>query len=238
VQVSVDDNGRVSRIELESPAALAFDEVMEGAPSTATITAMERAICLALRNEQVLGLLAENADLVQGLFHMAMERENGAALRGVVRGVSRRPEVTPATESLQPVEKILLMEEVPVFARASAADVSALATIGREVRAAAGETLFKEGDAPAIYVLVAGELALEPLSGGAPVAAAAGDTVGVFETLSGADTTGWRAHVTRDTLALRFDREALFDLLADHIELLQAMFSAVLRREASAATLS
>jgi hypothetical protein len=44
--------------------------------------------------------------------------------------------------------------------------------------------------------------------------------------------------VTRDTLALRFDREALFDLLADHIELLQAMFSAVLRREASAATLS
>jgi AAA family ATP:ADP antiporter len=238
VQVSVDDNGRVSRIELESPAALAFDEVMEGAPSTATITAMDRAICLALRNEQVLGLLAENADLVQGLFHMAMERENGAALRGVVRGVSRRPEVTPATESLQPVEKILLMEEVPVFARASAADVSALATIGREVRAAAGETLFTEGDAPAIYVLVAGELALEPLSGGAQVAAAAGDTVGVFETLSGADTTGWRAHVTRDTLALRFDREALFDLLADHIELLQAMFSAVLRREASAATLS
>ena len=239
VQVSVDDTGRVSRIELESPAALAFDEVMEGAPSTATITAMDRAICLALRNEQVLGLLAENADLVQGLFHMAMERENGAALRGVIRGVGGHPEVTRATESLQPVEKILLMEEVPVFARASAADVSALATIGREVRAAAGETLFKEGDAPAIYVLVAGELALEPLSGGgAPVAAAAGDTVGVFETLSGADTTGWRAHVTRDTVALRFDREALFDLLADHIELLQAMFSAVLRRERSAVSLS
>jgi CRP-like cAMP-binding protein len=70
------------------------------------------------------------------------------------------------------------------------------------------------------------------------VAASAGDTVGVFETLSGADTTGWRAHVTRDTVALRFDREALFDLLADHIELLQAMFSAVLRRERSAVSLS
>jgi CRP-like cAMP-binding protein len=130
------------------------------------------------------------------------------------------------------------VEEVPVFARASAADVSALAASGREVRAAAGETLFKEGDAPAIYLLVTGELALEPLSGGAPLAAGAGDTVGVYETLSGADTTGWRAHVTRDTVALRFDRETLFDVLADHIELLQAMFSAVLRREASAATLS
>ena len=90
------------------------------------------------------------------------------------------------------------MEEVPVFARASAADVSALAASAREVRAAAGETLFNDGDAPAIYLLVTGELALEPLSGGAPVAAGAGDTVGVYETLSGADTTGWRAHVTRD----------------------------------------
>ena len=89
VQRSVEDDGRVSRVELQSPAALAFDEVMEGAPSAATITAMDRAICLALRNEQVLGLLAENADLVQGLFRMAMERENGAALRGVVRGVGR-----------------------------------------------------------------------------------------------------------------------------------------------------
>ena len=236
VQASVEDHGPVSRIELQAPAALAFDEVMEGAPSAATITAMDRAICLALRNEQVLGLLAENADLVQGLFRMAIERENGAGLRGVVRGVDHG-DVARGTESLQPVEKILLIQEVPVFARASAADVSALATSGREVRAAAGETLFEEGDAPAIYVLVTGELALEPIAGGAPVAAGAGDTVGVYETLSGADTTGWRAHVTRDTVALRFDREPLFDVLADHIELLQAMFSAVLRREGSAASI-
>ena len=134
---------------------------------------------------------------------------------------------------LQPVEKILLMEEVAVFARASAADVSALAAIGREVRAAAGETLFKDGDAPAIYVLVTGELALEPLSGGTPLAAGPGDTIGVYETLSGADTTGWRAHVTQTAVALRIEREALFDLLADHMGLLQAMFSAVLRRRAA-----
>ena len=43
--------------------------------------------------------------------------------------------------------------------------------------------------------------------------------------------------IPEDCVALRFDREVLFDLLADHIELLQAMFSAVLRREASAASL-
>ena len=109
--------------------------------------------------------------------------------------------------------------------------MSALAAIAREVRAAAGETLFKDGDAPAIYLIVSGEVALEPLSGGTPLAAGPGDTIGVYETLSGADTTGWRAHVTHDAVALRVDREALFDLLADRIGLLQAMFSAVLRRE-------
>jgi hypothetical protein len=40
--------------------------------------------------------------------------------------------------------------------------------------------------------------------------------------------------VTRGGLALRVDREVLFDVLADRIELLQAMFSAVLRRQTAA----
>jgi CRP-like cAMP-binding protein len=234
VLYAADENGRVSREEIQAPAPLAFEEVMEGAPSAATVTAVDRAICLALRNEQVLGLLAENPDLVQGLFRMAIERENGEAWRGVIRSGagagSRGIEATGKVDALQPVQKILLMEEVPVFARASAADVSALAAVSREIRAAAGETLFTDGDTPAIYLIVRGEVALEPLSGGAPLAAGAGDAVGVYETLSGADTTGWRAHVTHDAVALRIDRERLFDLLADHIGLLQAMFSAVLRR--------
>jgi CRP-like cAMP-binding protein len=234
VRRSVDEDGRVSRTDLHPPAPLAFDEVMEGAPSAATITAIDRAICLALRSEQVLALLAENADLVQGLLRMAIEREDGHAWRGVVRGLMQHPQVGRTGEGLKPVEKILLMEDVPVFARASAADVSAVAAMGQEVRVATGETLFKDGDVPAIYRLVDGEVALEPLAGGAPLAAGPGDTLGVYETLSGADTSGWRAHVTRDVVALRIEREALFDLLADHMGLLQAMFSAVLRRKSAA----
>ena len=179
------------------------------------------------------GMLAENPDLVHGLLRMAIERENGEAWRGVMRAAVGPVEGGASTDPLQPVEKILLMQELPVFARASAADVSAAAAIAREVRAAPGDTLFSGGDAPAIYLLVAGELALEPLATGTPLTAGPGDTVGVYETLSGAETTGWRAHVTRDVVALRIDREALFDLLAEHIGLLQAMFSAVLRRSSA-----
>jgi len=234
VQQSVQADGQVSRTDVQAPAPLAFDEVMEGTPSASTVTAIDRAICLALRNEQVLALLAENPDLVHGLLRMAIEREDGEAWRGVIRPRARPADGGPSTDPLQPVEKILLMQEVPVFARASAADVSALAAIGREVRAAAGDTLFTDGDAPALYLMVAGELALEPLAAGTPLTAGPGDTVGVYETLSGAETNGWRAHVTRDVVALRIDREALFDLLAEHIGLLQAMFSAVLRRAGTA----
>jgi ATP:ADP antiporter, AAA family len=235
VHRAIGGDGDALRTEISPPAALAFDEVMEGAPSTATVTAVDRAICLALRNEQVLALLAENAELVHGFFRMAIERDNGSVWRGVLRGVVTHPEVVRTDDGLQPVEKILLVEEVPVFARASAADIQALALAARETRLTEGATLVAEGDVPAIFLIVSGEVALEPRSGGEPVSAGAGDTFGVYDTLSGAETTAWRVHVTRGGLALRVDREVLFDALADRIELLQAMFSAVVRRQSAAA---
>jgi CRP-like cAMP-binding protein len=64
------------------------------------------------------------------------------------------------------------------------------------------------------------------------VQAGPGDTLGVYETLSGAETTGWRARVTTSGTALRIDREALFDLLTERIELLQSLFGALLRKRA------
>ena len=117
VQRAVDDDGHVSRVEVQPPAPLAFEEVMEGAPSAATVTAVDRAICLALRNEQVLGAARRERGPGAGPLphgHRARGR------RGVAR---RRPrgcrEACPAEAArrrwtcLQPVEKILLMEEVP-----------------------------------------------------------------------------------------------------------------------------
>jgi AAA family ATP:ADP antiporter len=234
VHRAVGADGDAVRAEISPPAALAFDEVMEGAPSTATVTAVDRAICLALRNEQVLALLAENAELVHGFLRMAIERDTGSAWRGVLRGFVAHPEVARLEDGLQAVEKILLVEEIPVFARASAADIQALALAARETRLTEGATLVAEGDVPAIYLIVSGEVALEPLTGGEPLTAGPGDSFGVYETLSGSETTAWRVHVTRGGLALRVDREVLFDVLADRIELLQAMFSAVLRRQPAA----
>ena len=216
--------------DVTPPAALVFEEVLEGAPASATMRAVHRAICLALRNEQVLQLLAENAELAQGFFRMVLERSGGDRWGGVARRSVVHPSVARLEDGVQVIEKILVMEEMPILARAQADDIAALAAIAREVPLTAGELLFKEGDAPALYLLLAGELSLEPMAGGQPVHAGAGDTVGIYETLSGAETTGWRAHVTAPGTALRIDREAFFDLLTERIELLQDMFSALLHR--------
>jgi hypothetical protein len=126
---------------------------------------------------------------------------------------------------------------MPVFSRASSEQLAALAGITREVKLVEGEVLFGAGDAPAIHIVLDGELSLEPMAGGTPVTAGAGDCTGVYETLGGLDATGWRGHVTRGGLALRVEREALFDLLADHIDLLQGLFSALQRQTAAAQAL-
>jgi AAA family ATP:ADP antiporter len=235
--------GQVARLEgslrgdppgnIDAPAPLCFEEVIEGAPVDTTIRAVDRAICLSLPSEQVLGLLSENVELAQGLFRTVLDRSSWIREHTVVRGVLSKAGTARLTGGLQVVEKILLLSEMPVFSRASAADLAALAAISRETPLAAGSTLFKEGAAPSLYLVLSGEVVLEPVSGGTPESAGAGDTVGVYETLAGVETTRWRAHVTGNGLALRVERDALFDLLTDRIELLQGLFSALLRRQAA-----
>jgi hypothetical protein len=58
--------------------------------------------------------------------------------------------------------------------------------------------------------------------------AESGDAIGIYETLGGAPISA-KAQVTEEGTALRWHRSDLFDLLADHIELLQAIYSGLLR---------
>lgn len=228
VTVSNTADGRTVTTEIGAPAALAFDEVIEGVAARTTVKAVDRAICLALRADQLLALLSENSELAQGLFRMLLEQPEGQTWQGVVHGVIKHADAVRLEDGLQPIERFLLLEEMPIVAKASANQVSALAAIARDARLVAGELLVKDGDPPAMFIIVTGEVSLEPIAGGTPLTAGAGDTICVYDTLVGAESSSWRVHVTAAGLALRIDREALFDLIADHIELLQSLGSALI----------
>jgi CRP-like cAMP-binding protein len=96
----------------------------------------------------------------------------------------------------------------------------------REVRLTRGDVLWDHRRAPAVYHVLAGEVRLETADE-AGVVAGAGSTVGVAETLCG-ESLGRRAVVEQDGRALRLDPDDLFEVLADHGELLQGVFRGVI----------
>ena len=120
-----------------------------------------------------------------------------------------------------------MLRENPLLERATVNQLLDLATVTREVALTQGSVLFSETDPPALYYVLNGEIRLD--GNGASVAiASAGSTIGISETLAGV-SLGRRAVVTRDGLALRLDHDELFEVLADHIDLLQGVFSALLQ---------
>ena len=62
--------GRSATSDVAAPAALGFEELLEGSPMASTITAAERAITLSLTADEFLALLSENVELAEGIFRM------------------------------------------------------------------------------------------------------------------------------------------------------------------------
>ena len=86
---------------------------------------------------------------------------------------------------LTPIGKVLMLEDVPVFADVGPDEMLHLASIASEVPMTEGSTLFSESDASAVWVILAGRAVLESVAGGDSVATEAGDVVGIYDTLAG-----------------------------------------------------
>jgi hypothetical protein len=160
---------------------------------------------------------------------MLIDAHGGAAWKGVVHG--RLPgAITRATgDALLPMERALLLQGNPLFAGATSGQLMRLAAIAREVPLTPGAALVRESDDLAMYVVVRGALSVEA-PGAAAVPVQAGDAVRIYETLADvrAEAT---VMVAEAGSALRLDGRDLFDLLSDHVDLLQGMFGALLRSE-------
>jgi CRP-like cAMP-binding protein len=138
-----------------------------------------------------------------------------------------------AADGVLPIEKVLALERIPVFGRLSADEARQLAGITKTVTMTAGTPLFPESAPPSLWIVLSGEVAIEEASG-ERVTAKGGDVIGAFATMAG-ESLGKSAEVVRGGVALRIDREDMFELLAQRPALLRQLFSGMFGMAATAA---
>jgi ATP:ADP antiporter, AAA family len=209
------------------PAALGFEQILEGRAMPETIRTAETTVCLAVTHDEFRTLISTNTDLVEGLFRMLAGGPQASG-RLVIKSQVGAKVATLPTHPLKPIEKILIFENVPVFEEIGPHEMGHLVSIAHEVPLDEGATLFTASDPPAVWVVLAGRISLESAAGEPPVIIEAGDVVGVYATLAGAGS-GRRAVVVSAGRSLRLEREELFELLGQRPELLQQLFGALFR---------
>lgn len=216
-------DGRVSG-DVAAPAALGFEQLLEGSPMPYGIAASERAITLSLTSDEFLTLLSENVELAEGIFRMLIATHHLTKDHTLMHGTL--PRDMQATAHLRPVDRALLLQSTPLLSHATATQLWRLSAIAREKRVANGMEAINKNAEPAILVVLSGTLTVEEANQSGT--AAAGDVIGMYETLAGTpiDAT---VTATTDSTLLRIDRAGLFDVLADHTDLLQGIFSTLLR---------
>lgn len=134
-----------------------------------------------------------------------------------------------SSEQLAHIESIVFLQSVDLFSFCKAEEVLRIAAIAQEKRLAAGESIYRANDlADSIYCVVRGEV---ELTNGAGDRRRLGPmrTMGVIEILSGR-LRGESARAASDVLLLALTGDDFFDLLANNIEIVKALFRQLLKR--------
>jgi CRP-like cAMP-binding protein len=217
---------------IEAPASIGFLEAMAGLPVQETTRAMGRVVTLALTADELRTLLADNTDLVSGLFATLAERAN-VPDRLVDSTQHARELGELATDGVTPIERVFALQYVPLFGRVSADEMKHLAGIASAVAIQQGAALFAESAPPALWLMLSGEVVLENTAGQPPQSAAGGQTIGWATTMAGRSLNR-SARGVRSGVALKIDRDRLFELLGERPELLRQMFAGMFTSEVSA----
>ena len=145
--------------EIEPPAALAFNEILEGSPMKSTVRSVDAAICLVLNCEEFLTLLSHNSQIAKGFFRMLLGRPSAAGFRQVLKMPEARR--WPTSQVPAAIEKVIALQDIPIFSRATAEQLLELAAAARPKTLTPGETLCNEADQGAIYIILSGGLSLK-----------------------------------------------------------------------------
>ena len=224
---------RTGAREIEPPAALGFEEVLDGCLMAETVKTAERVVTITLSADQLRTLLSDNTDLVQGLFRTLAERRG--AKPGFIK-TDHPGDVEQLTGDLTPIQKGLALQKIPLFSKVSGTEMLHLAARAKQVSLERDAVLADESGPFGLGILLSGGLALTAPDSPAPAATAEpGDAIGVYETLAGLDAgtlEQLELVVTRPGSALQIERDELFDLLGYRPDMLQQIFAAIFDRTA------
>ena len=217
--------------KIESPASLGFEEALDGCLMSESIKTSGPAVSLTLSTNELQTLLADNTDLVQGLFRTLAARHgvgSGFIRSSAAIDLDRHPD-----HELTAVQKGLALQRIPLFAKVSGAEMLHLAAIASGVGLEEGEVVADQSTPFGLGILLSGELSLQAAAGPDVVARARpGDVIGMYETLANVEGAGGdvRLVATESGTALRINRDELFDLVGQRPELLQQIFAAIFAR--------
>jgi len=127
------------------------------------------------------------------------------------------------------IEKVILLQDVDVFAEVPTENLAVLAAIADEISLLEGDTLYRQHDpADALYLVLDGRVALRrgerTISEAGP-----GEAFGTWA-LFDEEPRLVNAEVVADATLLRIDRDDFVDLMADHVQIAQGVIMAGARR--------
>jgi len=219
---------------IDAPASVGFAQALQGVAMRKTVRTTDTAVTLALTVEELSTLLADNTDLVRGFFATLAKRVEPSICSNVQSTGATTELRELAADGLSPIEKILALQRLPVFSRIAPDEMAALAAVTETLMMKAGSQLFAASAPVALWVILSGEVSIEDVGGGNATIASAGDVIGSLSMLSG-QPLGRTADVVRGGVALRLDRDDLFDVLGERPELLRQLFEGMFKVGAEAA---
>ncbi len=130
---------------------------------------------------------------------------------------------------LTTIEKVMLLQAVDDFAGVPTVDLAYIAAIAEEVTFDAGKQVFGEGEPPnAMFLVVDGSVSLKRL--GKEIAVVGPNQAFGVWALFDEERRVVTAIAETETRALKVDREAFAEILADHAQIAQALLQTLSRR--------
>lgn len=128
---------------------------------------------------------------------------------------------------LTTIEKILLLQDVPLLRELPTDALAHLAALSSEHQASEGEALWNRGDpADAVWFLLQGALSVSVEAGTVHAISPLSD-VGTAALVSGAYQRATIATVVREAMLLKISREDFFEVLDEHPETARAILGAL-----------